>query len=140
MNVGSGGDSGAGEAGTIGCRNRPVRGIVGIPADLCKLPSSRRNAIKPRYEELVADFQLAHDHEPTTSEHFPFSSVRLSTPAKLDQNQARQPNNAPTGAITPPHTSADKPSWTQCWQTHSQHANGPGWRSHRIGSSHKPPP
>ncbi|MEB3907151.1 hypothetical protein OSH39_24340, partial [Mycobacterium ulcerans] len=71
--------------------------------------------------------------------NFPFSSVRLSTPAKLDQNQARQPNNAPTGAITPPHTSADKPSWTQCWQTHSQHANGPGWRSHRIGSSHKPP-
>lgn len=71
--------------------------------------------------------------------NFPFSSVRLSTPAKLDQNQARQANNAPTGAITPPHTSANKPSWTQCWQTHSQHADGPGWRSHRIGSSHKPP-
>ncbi|MEK1258387.1 hypothetical protein OSJ30_24745, partial [Mycobacterium ulcerans] len=70
MNAGSGGDSGVGEAGTIGCRNRPVRGIVGIPADLCKLPSSRRNAIKPRYEELVAYFQLAHDHKPTTSEQF----------------------------------------------------------------------
>lgn len=71
--------------------------------------------------------------------NFPFSSVRLPTAAKLDQNQARQPNNAPTGAIKPPHTSADKPSWTRRWQTHSQHANGPGWRSHRIGSSHKPP-
>lgn len=139
MNVGSGGDSGAGGAGPIGCRKRPVREIVRITADLCKLPSSRRNPIKPRYEELVADFQLAHDHEPTTSEHFPFSSVRLPTAAKLDQNQARQPNNAPIGAIKPPHTSADKPSWTQRWQTHSQHANDPGLRSHRVGSSHRPP-
>ncbi|GJP27638.1 hypothetical protein NJB18091_03890 [Mycobacterium marinum] len=94
MNVGSGGDSGAGGAGPMGCdggngtiaandcRKRPVREIVGIPADLCKLPSSRRNAIKPRYEELVADFQLAHDHEPTTSEQLSVAMKKYPLVAK----------------------------------------------------------
>lgn len=102
MNVGSGGDSGAGGAGPKGCdggngtiaandcRKRPVREIVGIPADLCKLLSARRNAIKPRYEELVADFQLAHDHEPTTSEQF-----SLSQRAAFDTREARPEPSSP---------------------------------------------
>ncbi|BBX57560.1 TrwC relaxase [Mycobacterium shottsii] len=90
MNVGSGGDSGAGGAGAIGCRKRPVREIVGIPADLCKLLSARRNAIKPRYEEFVADFQLAHDHEPTTSEQF-----SLSQRAAFDTREARPEPSSP---------------------------------------------
>ncbi|WP_420220500.1 relaxase domain-containing protein [Mycobacterium marinum] len=72
------------------CRKRPVREIVGITADLCKLLSARRNAIKPRYEELVADFQLAHDHEPTTSEQF-----SLSQRAAFDTREARPEPSSP---------------------------------------------
>jgi conjugative relaxase-like TrwC/TraI family protein len=69
---------------------RPVREISGISPDLCKLLSSRRNAIKPRYDELTNHFQLKHGREPTTSESF-----ALSRRAALETRQPRHEPRSP---------------------------------------------
>ncbi|SPM41918.1 hypothetical protein MNAB215_4135 [Mycobacterium numidiamassiliense] len=73
---------------------RPVREITGISADLCKLLSSRRNKIKPRYDELATRFQLEHDREPTQSEEFDLSQraafeTRGARPRPCSQAQSR---------------------------------------------------
>jgi conjugative relaxase-like TrwC/TraI family protein len=73
---------------------RTVREITGISADLCKLLSSRRNKIKPLYDELVAGFQLEHDREPTTSEESALSQraafeTRGAKPKPCPQAQQR---------------------------------------------------
>jgi conjugative relaxase-like TrwC/TraI family protein len=69
---------------------RPVREIAGVPADLCKLLSSRRGAIKPRYDELAKHFQLEYSREPTTSESF-----ALSRRAALETREARHEPRSP---------------------------------------------
>lgn len=56
------------ERGATEHGRRTVREIAAVSADLRKLLSTRRNKIKPRYDELVAGFQLEHDRDPTTSE------------------------------------------------------------------------
>lgn len=63
---------------------RTVREITGLSVDLCKLLSTRRSKIKPRYDELVAGFQLEHHRDPTQSEDFD-----LSQRAAFETREAR---------------------------------------------------
>lgn len=72
------------EREAAGCRKRPVREIVGVPANLCAELSSRRNTIKPRHEELTTRFELEHGYAPTTSEDF-----LLSERAAFETREAR---------------------------------------------------
>ncbi|MBU8820323.1 relaxase domain-containing protein [Mycolicibacterium goodii] len=63
---------------------RPVREIVGIPASLNELMSSRRTAIKQRYNDLAKQFQRDHGREPTMPE-----ALMLSQRATLETRQAK---------------------------------------------------
>lgn len=63
---------------------RPVREIIGVPASLNELMSSRSAAIKHRYIELAKQFQRDHGREPTTPE-----AIALSQRATLETRQAK---------------------------------------------------
>ncbi len=63
---------------------RPVREIIGVPASLNELMSSRSAAIKDRYIELAKQFQRDHGREPTTPE-----AIALSQRATLETRQAK---------------------------------------------------
>ncbi|MCP9271238.1 MobF family relaxase [Mycolicibacterium arenosum] len=63
---------------------RPVREIVGIPADLCEMFSTRRALIRDRYTELAKRFQSDHGREPTTIE-----AISLHQQATLETRVAK---------------------------------------------------
>ena len=63
---------------------RPVREIVGIPAELIDHYSSRAAAIETRVGELAKQFQLTHGREPTAVE-----MLALSQQATLDTRAAK---------------------------------------------------
>jgi conjugative relaxase-like TrwC/TraI family protein len=63
---------------------RPVREILGIPADLNELLSSRRAAIGHRTAELMKQFQADHGREPTTPE-----AIALAQQATLATRPAK---------------------------------------------------
>jgi conjugative relaxase-like TrwC/TraI family protein len=63
---------------------RPVREILGVPAELIAKYSSRSAAIEHRVGVLAKQFQLAHDREPTVIE-----MLALSQQATLDTRQAK---------------------------------------------------
>lgn len=63
---------------------RPVREIVGVPAELLQRWSARRTAIEHRVGELAKAFQTEHGREPTAVE-----MLALSQQATLDTRQAK---------------------------------------------------
>ncbi|MGO9349428.1 MAG: MobF family relaxase [Mycobacterium sp.] len=63
---------------------RPVREIVGIPAELNEKFSSRSGAIEHRVGQLAKQFQVAHGREPTVVE-----MLALSQQATLETRQAK---------------------------------------------------
>lgn len=63
---------------------RAVREIVGIPAELLKMWSSRRQAIEARTAELAKDFQHEHGREPTAIE-----LLALGQQATLETREAK---------------------------------------------------
>jgi conjugative relaxase-like TrwC/TraI family protein len=63
---------------------RPVREIVGVPAELIELWSSRRSAIEHRVGQLAKAFQTAHGREPTVTE-----MLALSQQASLETRQTK---------------------------------------------------
>ena len=63
---------------------RPVREIVGIPAELNDKFSSRSGAIEHRVGQLAKQFQVAHGREPTVVE-----MLALSQQATLETRQAK---------------------------------------------------
>jgi conjugative relaxase-like TrwC/TraI family protein len=63
---------------------RPVREIVGVPAELNDHYSSRSAAIEARVGDLAKQFQLTHGREPTTVE-----MLALSQQATLDTRAAK---------------------------------------------------
>ncbi|KDE96914.1 hypothetical protein Y900_030235 [Mycolicibacterium aromaticivorans JS19b1 = JCM 16368] len=63
---------------------RPVREIVGVPAEVNEGFSSRRVMIKARYTELAKAFQADHGREPTTVE-----AIALHQRATLDTRTAK---------------------------------------------------
>lgn len=63
---------------------RPIREIVGVPAELNEGFSSRRLMIKARYTELAKQFQVDHGREPTTVE-----AIALHQRATLDTRTAK---------------------------------------------------
>ena len=65
-------------------RRRPVREIVGIPAELIEKYSSRSAAINHRVGELAKAFHTAHGREPTVVE-----MLALSQQATLETRQAK---------------------------------------------------
>ncbi|WP_188426909.1 MULTISPECIES: MobF family relaxase [Tessaracoccus] len=63
---------------------RPVREIVGVPAQLREAWSSRRAAIVARQAELAVTFQHAHHRPPTPAE-----TISLAQQATLETRQAK---------------------------------------------------
>jgi conjugative relaxase-like TrwC/TraI family protein len=63
---------------------RPVREIVGIPAELNDMFSSRRTAIEDRIGQLAKQFQTEHGREPTVVE-----MLTISQQATLETRQAK---------------------------------------------------
>ena len=63
---------------------RPVREIVGVPAELREAWSSRRAAIVARQAELAVDFQHDHHRPPTPAE-----AIALAQQATLETRQAK---------------------------------------------------
>lgn len=63
---------------------RPVREIVGIPAELLQRWSSRRAAIDARTAELSKQFQATHGREPTNVE-----AIALAQQATLESREAK---------------------------------------------------
>ncbi|SHI45999.1 DNA primase, catalytic core [Tessaracoccus bendigoensis DSM 12906] len=63
---------------------RPVREIVGVPAQLREAWSSRRAAIVARQAELAVNFQHAHGRPPTPAE-----AIALAQQATLETRQAK---------------------------------------------------
>ncbi|WP_130014290.1 MobF family relaxase [Serinicoccus sediminis] len=68
-------------------RTRPVREVVGVPAELNERWSSRRADIKARRDVLAQEFQARHGRPPTAVE-----AVKLAQQATL---QTRQDKHAP---------------------------------------------
>jgi hypothetical protein len=69
---------------------RAVREIVGIPADLCEIFSSRRLLIRDRYTGLAKQFQAKHGREPTTVE-----AIALYQRATLETRTAKHEPRSP---------------------------------------------
>ena len=65
-------------------RKRPVREIVGVPAELNARWSARRVSIQARRGELAAAFQARHGRPPT-----PVESIKLAQQATLETRQAK---------------------------------------------------
>lgn len=63
---------------------RPVREIVGVPAELNDAMSSRRAAITARKADLAKQFHAAHGREPTMAE-----SIALDQQATLETREAK---------------------------------------------------
>jgi conjugative relaxase-like TrwC/TraI family protein len=63
---------------------RPVREILGVPAELIEKYSSRSAAIEHRVGQLAKQFQVAHGREPTVIE-----MLALSQQATLETRQAK---------------------------------------------------
>ncbi|NLH69123.1 MAG: relaxase domain-containing protein [Brooklawnia sp.] len=63
---------------------RPVRELVGVPAELNQRWSSRRVDIDGRHQQLVAAFQREHHRPPSTVE-----SIRLAQQATLETRDAK---------------------------------------------------
>ncbi|HTY26649.1 MAG TPA: MobF family relaxase, partial [Mycobacterium sp.] len=63
---------------------RPVREIVGVPAELLQRWSSRRAAIEGRTAELSKKFQATHGREPTNVE-----AIALAQRATLESREAK---------------------------------------------------
>ena len=65
-------------------RKRAVREVVGVDENLCKLWSSRREAIEVRRGELATQFQREHGREPT-----PVEAIALAQHATLDTRERK---------------------------------------------------
>ena len=65
-------------------RKRPVREIVGVPAELLAAMSSRRHDIERRQGELASQFQRAHGRPPT-----PVEALHLAQQATLETREAK---------------------------------------------------
>lgn len=65
-------------------RKRPVREIVGVPAELAQRWSSRRASIAVRKAELTRDFQATHGRPPT-----PVEAIQLAQQATLETRDAK---------------------------------------------------
>ena len=63
---------------------RPVREIVGLPAELNERWSSRRKSIEARTAELSKQFQATHGREPTSVE-----AIALAQQATLESREAK---------------------------------------------------
>ncbi|MGO0576453.1 MobF family relaxase [Ornithinimicrobium panacihumi] len=63
-------------------RTRPVREVVGVPAELNSAWSTRRADIEARRDALARDFQVRHGRPPTAVE-----AVKLAQQATLDTRQ-----------------------------------------------------
>lgn len=72
------------ETEPAGWGKRPVREIVGVPAELLSRWSSRRAAIEARTAELSKQFQVTHSREPTNVE-----AIALTQQATLESREAK---------------------------------------------------
>ncbi|MBY0442961.1 MAG: relaxase domain-containing protein [Mycobacteriaceae bacterium] len=72
------------ETTPAGRGKRPVREIVGVPAELLQRWSSRRMAIQARTAELSKQFQATHGREPTNVE-----AIALAQQATLESREAK---------------------------------------------------
>ncbi|WP_454561886.1 MobF family relaxase [Mycobacterium haemophilum] len=72
------------ETTPAGRDRRPVREIVGVPAELLGRWSSRRAAIEARTAELSKQFQASHGREPTNVE-----AIALAQQATLESREAK---------------------------------------------------
>ncbi|WP_154793214.1 MobF family relaxase [Occultella kanbiaonis] len=63
----------------------PVREIVGVGEDLCKVFSQRRQAINVSYAELVARYRAAHGHEPSRPVQY-----KMAQQATLDTRMQKE--------------------------------------------------
>lgn len=72
------------ETTPAGRGKRPVREIVGVPAELLQRWSSRRAAIEARTAELSKKFQATHGREPTNVE-----AIALAQQATLESREAK---------------------------------------------------
>ncbi|WP_298747086.1 MobF family relaxase [uncultured Serinicoccus sp.] len=97
-------------------RTRPVREVVGVPAELNERWSSRRADIEARRDVLAQEFQARHGRPPTAVE-----AVKLAQQATL---QTRQDKHAP-------RTLAEQR--TQ-WAAEARHVLGSQERVHQVVS------
>ncbi|WP_051369608.1 MobF family relaxase [Phycicoccus elongatus] len=65
-------------------RKRPVREIVGVPAELCERWSERRKAITVRQRELTQQFKATHGRSPSAVE-----AVALAQQANLETRETK---------------------------------------------------
>ena len=72
------------ETTPAGRGKRPVREVVGLPAELNERWSSRRKSIEARTAELSKQFQATHGREPTSVE-----AIALAQQATLESREAK---------------------------------------------------